>query len=261
MRSHPHAGVLSNTDNVDGRARPDHREVLHIGHSRANVTEIEATSAGDSLRLSFPPAVERTTLVTLEVAADGMRYVRKLSSGSVSNATSAPFEALSGGGAVWALLTNTGDAEAEFVASVPWCDSQSVELARAQAARAHLCAGESVSVRFEVDVDDAEGGTFECEVALHSSVGEVLDTARVGVRATSVVVTGENGRIHCVHGQARVCQRAGWLALWLDAFELPMTLLADRCTLFTRARTQRAHRAETVARISAAPQTSAHTTQ
>ncbi len=141
-----------------------------------------------TVRLSFPLLEQRVTLMTLEVDATDLRYVRTLSGGAIVGTESEPFEALTGGGSVVVTVSNTGTLEAEYSVSLTEC-SEGVSEWQALAQRLTLCGHETGAVTFEADGETSQGGTFACTVHLRSSLGAVLDTRSVSLTVNATVMT------------------------------------------------------------------------
>lgn len=142
-----------------------------------------------SVRLAFPLATERTTIMTLEIAADGLRYVRRRASGRIAWAESEPFDALSGGGRIIVFIRNEGDGEADLTAQIANCSDSAVAAWRAMPQRRALCPGETLEVEFDVDVEGAQGGEYSCAVELLDSEGRILDSAFVDIVANATETT------------------------------------------------------------------------
>lgn len=144
-----------------------------------------APGSGD-VAFALPLASRRSSVVTVEVAADSARFVTNASPGRLTAARMCAygaarcggFEALSARGYLWANVTNTGSVAASYTLGVANC---SAGVGAVEARRLALGANETAAVEpFEIYVQDgADDGDRRCWLMLRDSVGRLSDKALV----------------------------------------------------------------------------------
>eukprot|EP00892_Ulva_mutabilis_P000250 jgi/Ulvmu1/10225/UM060_0025.1 len=155
---------------------------------------LTAESPSQQVQLAFPVAQVTTTLLSLEVAADGLTFIQnaapgKIVSGRVCNAAGTVCDsvaALNSGALVMLVVLNTGAVAASYTVSFGVC-SHPAQPVPAQTVA--IDAGDSARITFEFYMTTAAAATdANCTATLYDSQNEVTDEAvvRFSINATAV---------------------------------------------------------------------------
>lgn len=134
-----------------------------------------------------------STLVTLEVSGDSLRFVTVLGAGEIDYAVVVEFEALSFDGKLAVQATNTGNAAANYILGGRCAEG----VTPLQSREFSLAPYASYSTEFSLYVERTVEGDYYCNVTLYDARGEVLDSELVQfnttTRHTDVGSQGGNG--------------------------------------------------------------------
>lgn len=124
------------------------------------------------------------TMVTLELEADGkIVFVSNLGKGSIDIAEIREFEAISGDGKLFAIITNTGQLTSSYTTQMN-CSREVLDII---AQPIFLKPMESYQVNQEVQVKSEVGQNHTCELILYDNIGTVLDTYLINFTTTDLI--------------------------------------------------------------------------
>lgn len=134
-----------------------------------------------------------SSLVTLEVNGDSLRYVTNLSDGKIDYAYLPNFEALSGDGELETQISNIGNVAAQYILGI-LCDDGVSPLG---AQTVSLKAMESKILNFDIQVESTDSNEYFCNITLYNSIGSVVDSYPIyfntTTRHTDTGTQGGNG--------------------------------------------------------------------
>nr|6DBS_A Chain A, Hapless 2 [Chlamydomonas reinhardtii]6DBS_B Chain B, Hapless 2 [Chlamydomonas reinhardtii]6DBS_C Chain C, Hapless 2 [Chlamydomonas reinhardtii] len=140
--------------------------------------------SGGPLSFALPVTSHSQSLVTLSVAADGVRLVTNRSPGKITGAavcrfagtSCGGFEAVAARGYIYVNITNTGRLDSDYTLTVSNCSSNVRPIeARTLAVRAGSAASLDPPMELYVE-DQAAAAARTCTVSLYDSVGAVTDS-------------------------------------------------------------------------------------
>ncbi|KAG2447311.1 hypothetical protein HYH02_007641 [Chlamydomonas schloesseri] len=159
--------------------------------------------SGGPLSFALPVTSQSQSLVTLSVAADGVRLVTNRSPGKIAGAavcrfagtSCGGFEAVAARGYIYVNVSNTGRLDSDYTLTVSNCSANVRPIeARALAVRAGAAAALDPPIELYVE-DQAAVAARSCTVTLYDSVGAVTDTLSLSfyTNATQLVVKPTGG--------------------------------------------------------------------
>jgi hypothetical protein len=142
-----------------------------------NFTVVQ-TPSDRFLQLELPGRY--SSLITLELAADSLKFITNVARGVIDFCYIDSFEALSYDGLLECQASNTGNVTAMFVLGV----SCSPGVAALEAREFTLEALGSQTEEFEMYVESTLSKNYTCNVTLHNAMGEVVDWKAVSFNTT-----------------------------------------------------------------------------
>lgn len=184
-----------------------------------------ATTASASPHISYVMRGSLTTMVTIAISADKLRYVQSVSQGKIVFAgVQKAFMSSSRDGVLTVGVRNTGTVTAQYTLSVGDCTGDVFPI---HAQPVSIRPQEEVVRRFYLNVQDTETQemTIRCAVTLRDSRGSVTDSEFFEFQVTGVVKTSgaQGGEVPTGGGRSVVgaggsaCARCEWhdvLCLW-----------------------------------------------
>ncbi|BBN20540.1 hypothetical protein MPTK1_Vg00525 [Marchantia polymorpha subsp. ruderalis] len=134
------------------------------------------------LRLNIKSNQVLTSVVTLEVVADGIRYFVNRSPGKIITSNVQDFEAMSRNGMLYIEVKNIGELTADFTIKVANC-SEGIEIPDAKQISLPVPATVA-SYNFYLHSTDDKAKNRECSVNLLDSQGSITDVSNVSFSTT-----------------------------------------------------------------------------
>lgn len=165
------------------RERGEAARYLVSGLGGAFDVGVRASNGGEELRLRYSNEQSRTTtVVTLTMRADTMRFVTNRSPGRISYATLAGFSSFSREGTLGVGVANTGSVAADFGVAVLNCSDGILPVPEQ---RATVPADSNRTFEFDVRSQNVFDALSSCFLVLSDSLGETLDELRVRFNTTA----------------------------------------------------------------------------
>lgn len=181
-----------------------------------------AAASSSSPRLSYLMRCSLTTMVTITISADRLRYVQSVSPGKiVSVSVQKTFRSSSRDGVLKVAVRNTGAVTAQYTLSVGNCTGDVFPIA---AQPVSVSPQDDVVRQFDLNVQDTEtkGVTIRCAVTLRDSRGNVTDRRFFVFQVTGVVKTNGAQGTEVPAERGRSAMGAGGSACarceWYDPF-------------------------------------------
>ena len=173
---------------IEDMQQADDQRIQHGETPMRRVTAFEdfepyQDSSTGAQYMAFTTQSMRSSVVTLTLNADNMRFVVSESSGRIDSIFVRDFEAQSDDGTLLALVTNTGRMNADYSLRVD-CSSGLLGI---QARALSLMPSEQERVSFALYVESGSAAGYTCNVHLHGSRQTLLDSKNVSFRTSQLV--------------------------------------------------------------------------
>lgn len=129
----------------------------------------------------------QASLLTLEMAADAVRFVTNNAPGEIDHAQVDDFEALSGEGRLTVRFTNVGGVASDFTLEVACAEGADAAIAPVAAQRRTVAPYHAETVRFPIRTDSPDAAEHSCSVVLRDALQAVTDEIAISFATTEVV--------------------------------------------------------------------------
>ncbi|CAI5951715.1 unnamed protein product [Closterium sp. NIES-64] len=155
---------------------------IHALSSLGPITTLE--SPNGSLSIALVVTQRLNSLITLEIAADDVTFIKNRSPGRIVSVAAPLFEAMSSEGRVDIKVTNNGSLDADFTLTIQNCSSGVLPI---PAQERSIAAGATTSFTFLLQLQDSLASQRSCLVVLYDAISSVADVAPLAFTTNATV--------------------------------------------------------------------------
>ncbi|CAI5526353.1 unnamed protein product [Closterium sp. Naga37s-1] len=155
---------------------------IHALSSLGPITTLE--SPNGSLSIALVVTQRLNSLITLEIAADDVTFIKNRSPGRIVSVAVPLFEAMSSEGRVNIRIANNGSLDADFTLTIQNCSSGVLPI---PAQERSIAAGATTSFTFLLQLQDSLASQRSCLVVLYDAISSVADVAPLAFTTNATV--------------------------------------------------------------------------
>ncbi|CAI5513237.1 unnamed protein product [Closterium sp. Naga37s-1] len=146
------------------------------------ITTLE--SPNGSLSIALVVTQRLNSLITLEIAADDVTFIKNRSPGRIVSVAAPLFEAMSSEGRVDIRIANSGSLDADFTLTIQNCSSGVLPI---PAQERSIAAGATAAFTFLLQLQDSLESQRSCLVVLYDAISSVADVAPLAFTTNATV--------------------------------------------------------------------------
>ncbi|CAI7830183.1 unnamed protein product, partial [Closterium sp. NIES-53] len=155
---------------------------IHALSSLGPISTLE--SPNGSLSIALVVTQRLNSLITLEIAADDVTFIKNRSPGRIVSVAAPLFEAMSSEGRVDIRIANSGSLDSDFTLTIQNCSSGVLPI---PAQERSIAAGATAAFTFLLQLQDPLESQRSCLVVLYDAISSVADVAPLAFTTNATV--------------------------------------------------------------------------